>query len=443
MAKSAERKAEQRRQSNATTARRRRWERGDTPPSPGSKYPGVGGRERMTTAVDVERQQREDFIRSNPEMYPGRDLERQPVRPMAAAQVYESRGIPGQHTNDQGRFFDVGTGVMQPQQQIPGLENPYEAKQPPRWEDIPPEKQRDIEGRVRARTGATMESMTRSIGAQVDQAHLRGEKHGKLPSAHDFYIDGEPHQVIKEGAEKLGVDFGVLAAMNALTSPNTKFHVRHPVTGADTYPNNEIAMSAVEQARRLGGYAEEKAYPPSTLAGTGYPKNFRKAAGVFHDLDSGTPLRETAGMGPKTGAYHNAWQPDIPGYFVSDVHSGGGGALPHLSGEKPYKRTEDGDFVVTSGGQKAKIKSERERGLEVAGIHSMIDHAARTAMNERGLTSMRETQAVQWQEERIQRGIVHEEHAYGDQPYHEQNSKQMQFSGFEDERTGSAHRIRR
>jgi hypothetical protein len=96
-----------------------------------------------------------------------------------------------------------------------------------------------------------------------------------------------------------------------------------------------------------------------------------------------------SGFGPKTAAYHNAWLTNTPQFLVSDVHTGGGGMLPHLG---TYK---------ASGVNKQ--KSEREEGIATLGFHAMADYAARQAMHKRGLGRLGQAQAAQWGEERIRR----------------------------------------
>ena len=142
-----------------------------------------------------------------------------------------------------------------------------------------------------------------------------------------------------------------------------KFQSADPRTGEVTYPNNAFAMEA---ALRCAYWCRpELARMPNVPGGSGYPANYSKAVGAMQEFDRGVPMSEIKGMGPKTSVYHNAWLRNPPGYFVSDVHSGGGGALPHLAANKPYKRDEEGNFIYTKGGQKAKEKSEARAGLRL------------------------------------------------------------------------------
>ena len=76
-------------------------------------------------------------------------------------------------------------------------------------------------------------------------------------------------------------------------------------------------------------------------------------------------------------------------------------------------------------------KSEREKAIEQTGVgaslpfHSAADYAARRAVMERGLgTSVRESQAAQWGEEQIKRGIVRHSEAY---PTTRETVSQSQF----------------
>jgi hypothetical protein len=109
-------------------------------------------------------------------------------------------------------------------------------------------------------------------------------------------------------------------------------------------------------------------------------------------------------IAPKTGPYHNSWLPGTPDFFVSDVHSGGGGMLPHLSTDKPVLRYSTGIPKLDKHGKKRYDKSEREKVIEsVPNFHAMADYAARQAMGARGLNRVRQAQGSQWGEEQIQR----------------------------------------
>lgn len=316
---------------------------------------------------------------------------------MPVGQIYDVMGWNSGEHNHPGMGQEV----------LPGLEHPDSVGTPGSWTDKTAEEQSATEERIRRGTGADLDSMTRSFGAQLDQAHIRAELYGSHPHTKDFYTDGPPKQVIRQSARELGVPFGVHAAMNAFTSPQTKFEQ------GGRYPNNESAVAAVEMARSGVDPSTITSMPADAngIARQGYPANFRKAVRHFQEWESeGKALRDMTtekgqpAFGPKTGPYHNSWLDSHPDYFVADVHSGGGGMIPHLSAEKPYKRNPDGTPILTDSGQPAKEKSEREKAIEKAGFHSMADEAARRAMRERGLDVVRVAQAAQWGEEKIQRG---------------------------------------
>jgi hypothetical protein len=330
----------------------------------------------------------------------------------APAQVYEVRG-----------WGETFKGARHFEQQLPGLENPDALPTPPRWEDLPDEEKARTERGLKLHAGADIDFMTRSFGAQLDQAYLRAERNTPLrtaaiPHTRDFYTEthdlrGEklPRAVMHDSAADVGLPFGQYTAISAITSPQTKFHTRGR-TG-DRYPNDETARSTVEQARSGVPVAEGTTGPRRDMPGgknEGYPANARKAIDAVQQMDAGVNVPElksrwkedrkagavvpreepTPMFGPKTGPYHNSWLLDTPDYFVSDVHSGGGALLPHLSSHK--------------GGGDSKGKSEREIAIErTPNFHSAADYAVRQAIESRGLTSIRQAQASQWGEEQIQR----------------------------------------
>jgi hypothetical protein len=142
----------------------------------------------------------------------------------------------------------------------------------------------------------------------------------------------------------------------------------------------------------------------------GYTTNFEKSAKRVHDsLYGGKTVGEAASSSPKTSAYTNSWLQSQPDFFTSDVHSGGA-MVPHLSSDKPAIINPDGTpkmKTATRGEGTVEVpdreKSQRERAIEVKGFHSMADAAARQALQARGLGSVRQAQAAQWNEERVQR----------------------------------------
>jgi hypothetical protein len=107
---------------------------------------------------------------------------------------------------------------------------------------------------------------------------------------------------------------------------------------------------------------------------------------------------------PKVGPFSNSFAPDVPDYFVSDVHSGGGGMLPHQGTAKPEYETKAGGVAFA--------KSERELTIERSPhFHATADVAARKAVAMRtGGRSVRQAQAVQWGEEQLQRGAEDPKH---------------------------------
>lgn len=345
---------------------------------------------------------------------------------MSVGQIYEARGwseAPQSGTHHP-RMYD---------RQLPGLEDPYAAPTPPRWEDLDSDTQTKIARNVKLRTGVDHDFMKRSFGAQLDQAYLRADFHTPAdearvrPAGQNFYTDGEPKKVIAASAKELGIPYGVHVAMNAFTSPQTKFSEKSP-SGAQRYPNNAAAEHAVRHMQQDGNpwtiHQDANYTDPDSgrvKRHSGYPANFAKAGHAYKQYEAGVPMTDwrnpptgkaimegktegTPMFGPKTGPYHNSWLESTPDFFVSDVHSGGG-FLPHLDTAKPPildKETGVPKMNSTGSGHLTG-KSEQEIGIESRGFHTMADHAAREAMRERGLGSVRQAQAAQWNEQRIRR----------------------------------------
>ena len=332
---------------------------------------------------------------------------------MTNAQIYAGKGWVTPHPHP--GMDDVP---------LPGMEHPHAVNTPPRWDELSEEHRADIQRRVTQKTGATLDTMTADFGAQLDQAHVRADKYGAEPHTKQFYNDmreGQPKRVISDSARELGIPFPVHAAMNAFTSPQMKFEQN------GRFPNNEIAVAAVKDAQ--AGVTEHEAYPPAGIQ-SGYPANYKKAVRHFHEHEEGVPLRDmkseagTSPFGPKTGPYHNSWLTSHPDFLVSDVHTGGGGMLPHLSSVKDETTT----------------KSPREQGIEVKGFHSMADEAARRALRARGMNSLRTGQAAQWGEEKIQRGLDKPDKVFA-QPAQEPAAGQTNL--FDDDPTPGVGRTRR
>lgn len=321
------------------------------------------------------------------------------------AQIYMARGWGEAPQSETGhpQHYD---------RQIPGLEDPTAAPQNKRWEEHTPEEQAKIAARVKMRTGHTVESMTHAYGAQLDQAYLHAEASGVArhpdgslrPPGQDFYTSGEPVQVIRQTAHDHGVPMGLVAAMHADNSPNTKFK------SAGEYPQDRMVRAALSHVQS-GGDPDKPVRPERAQGyGVNFVKSSRRAGQV---LNEGVPIPETTmggggghGLGPKTAAYMNSWLRSTPDQFVADVHSGGGGMLPHLGAEKPVLRDVHGEPKLDSLGKPKRDKSEREHGIETTGIHAMMDYASRQALAHRGLGSTRQAQAAQWAEERHQRGMT-------------------------------------
>ena len=311
--------------------------------------------------------------------------------------------------------------------QLPGMADPHAAPRPPKWEELPPEQRAHTE-RSLAMRGTSIRQMTSDFGAQHDQAVHRAWTHGQsVPYATDFYSTGEPRQVVERSARELGIPPLIHAHMNAMTSPNTKFsQLSH---GQVVYPNDRAARHVVKYVQQGGEPAEltnelrltGEAPAGSTERAQGYVTNMRKAASSFKQFTEGVqPADWVTGKhgggpfdsSPKTGPYSNSWNDTHPQFTVSDVHTGGGGFLPHLSSDKPMLFHESGERQTRMGmryGEEhvevKRDKSEREKAIEqIPNFHSAADYAARQAMTQRGLRSTREAQAAQWGEEQLQRG---------------------------------------
>lgn len=364
-------------------ARRTRWEN-----SP-------AGTERMRDIRDIV-----GVAKPDPSKGPG--LHGEGRGGYSLSQMYAVEGWP--QALEEG--MDPAHLVHDDQPHIPGLENleaaPLSAidrarkRGAERWEDLSPRVQEDHQRRIRASSGATLESMSKSYGAQLDQSMMRARDHGTTPPM--FYAGGEPHDIVSKTATDLGVSRGAVAALHADNSPQTPF-----ATGGTSrprrYPQDEMARAAVDTARRYGGKVHdmpvgrlEHERPPGAMGySANYAKSVRRAEQI---VGQGIPAGETnpnttaAGFGPKTGPYQRAWTGGTSSQFVADVHSGGGGMVPHLG---TSKETPTGS-------------SEREDAISAKGFHLMADKAARDAHRARGLhMPVKRGQEVQWVEEQIQR----------------------------------------
>ena len=332
------------------------------------------------------------------------------------SQMYAVENWPASLEEGMGRAHLVHDD----QPELPGLENLEAAprhsidrarvRAAERWEDLEPREQETVARNVKAKSGATPESMQRSYGAQLDQSMLRASERGQMPPV--FYAGGEPSEIVDQTAQDLGLSRGAVAALHADNSPQTPF-----ATGSGDsknprrYPQDEMARAAVDSAKRHGGSVHdmtpkqlEKDRPASAM---GYTSNFAKSVRRAEQMTGqGIPAGETnpnttaAGFGPKTGPYQRAWVPGTSSQFVADVHSGGGGMVPHLGTSKDNPEE----------------KSEREGAMETSGFHLMADYAARQANRQRGIQApVKRTQEAQWVEEQIQRPDLPqtEEKVYG------------------------------
>ena len=312
--------------------------------------------------------------------------------------------------------------------QLPGMADPDAAPRPPKWEELGHEAQQHTI-RALAKHGTNMDQMTKDLGAQYDQAKSRQWKSGDEHAyGEDFYTSGAPRQRIESSAKELKISPLIHAQMNAFTSPNTKFSQKSGETGETVYPNDTAAVHAVRHIQQ-GGTPDTLTNELSTTGtGTqraqGYTNNMVKAASAYQqhtqgiasaDWKTGKVDKKGHQSGPfdsspKTGPYANSWSDSHPQFFVSDVHSGGGGAFPHLGSEKAAKMDAAGTVITKKNDQGKDViqrhKSERESALDQTPyVHSAIDYAARQAMQSRSVGQTRMFQGAQWGEEQTQRGI--------------------------------------
>jgi hypothetical protein len=346
-------------------------------------------------------------------------------------------------------------------QQLPGLESEHAAPEPPRWEDLSEKQQARVHENL-AKAGTSVEQMSKDFGAQLDQGHWRAQKVGNIsvstgaPVSHTqhFYDDNHPGDTpsplyddpkgrLRDAArvteqEGRARPMSVVTAATALTSPNTKFSSELPTDRSKMYsPNVETAQSAIHQYDVEQRSPEEISLGVSPRGGSnqGYPVNSQKVGRMLRHIDNGGTVGNfknpptvsnpegRSPFGPKTGPFVNSFDSEHPDYFVADLHSGGGGMLPHLSSEKPARTDEAGEPIMKARynpdfGRYTDVverdKSEREKGIAHQGFHSAADYAARSALAARGIgqktpsgrvlnVSVRQPQAVQWGEEQLQR----------------------------------------
>jgi hypothetical protein len=335
-------------------------------------------------------------------------------RNLSSGQVYQG-------LRETGKFRETGVGPAHWDVQLPGMADPHAAPRPPKWEELPDNVRANVETHLATR-GTSIGQMTTDLGTQHDQAVSRAMGEGvSEPYGQRFYAGGgpggEPRQRLADSAAALGIPQLIHGHMTAITSPNTVF-TSTTKAGVTSYPNDEAARHSVMHIQQ-GGTPEnlsnlmsstgiEGHGPESTRKLTSRPANLRRAATAYDQYSKGVEpadwvTSQSGGpFGPKTGPFSNSFSDTHPQYFVSDVHSGGGGAFPHLGTDKPIMY--DGDVMrQDKQGKPIRDKSEREKALEIPYVHAAIDYAARQAMGARGIRSTRDFQAGQWGEEQIQR----------------------------------------
>ena len=393
------------------TADNRLTVRQDTPRSP--KDP------EFARSTDLSKRSRRRWEKANPERFrTAQDLYEtsMSIRQIYAAKGWNRRPEP-RHVQDpehglHGDASAPASNVMD--RQLPGFEDPQAAATPPRWEDLSRVQQASIQARVAIKTGATVNSMTRAIGSQIDQSYFRADTQGlDQPVGSDFYDpSSDVGTAVSESAQSTGLSRNTMLNMMGVTSPKNTFSLKSP-SGEMTYPNLMSGVRASEMESSHPDMPVGDIQKPASDAMTddfirdqnvgavGYPANMRKAATLARvERTEGsaaadpkkllvTKEGEVGGMGPKTGPFVNSFRPSQPDFFVADIHSGGGGMVPHLS-------KKDERWWDTSS------KSPVEEALGIKGIHSMMDFAMRQAMAERGLPSISRAQAGQWAEERYQ-----------------------------------------
>jgi hypothetical protein len=377
---------------SAATRKRRKWEQSEE------------GKNRLKNASDL-----------------ARNVDGSQGVNMPVGMVYELLGF-----NDSNR-----AGPAWYDQQLPGMADPNAAPRPPRWDELTPEQQSHTTEALR-RHGTSIEQMSSDFGAQLDQAHMRArENKADHPFSEMFYEPGSPQrETMRKSASEVGLPMQVYAPMHGMTSPNTKFQSKrgadHPQAGETYFPNDESVVNVAKQVDM--GIPSDQVTNDLNVTGMGpgrsqgYVTNMRKAALSLEQFHAGVApadWKTSSGSGPfddspKTGPYANTWSSDShPEFFVSDVHSGGGGMLPHLGSEKPIRRDAAGNPIVGEDGKPKRDKSEREKAIaSIPYFHAASDHASRMALSQRNLSSLRRGQAAEWGEEQIQRGLVKEEDVY-------------------------------
>jgi hypothetical protein len=380
------------------------------------------------------------------------------------------------------------------EQQLPGMENPHAAPEPARFEDLDPKKQAQVHEKLRQQ-GTSIPQMAHDFGAQFDQSIWRAHEAGHhetyehpivhgptepgghttmgsetrtrpVPFTSHFYGEhpdsapeplDRPKEMMRESRRHLAAQDdlpgGQIAADSHTdpmlhtaaighVSPNVKF--TQGERGARTSPNIEAAEAVFQQhAEGVPSRLMDSGRNRAGKRNQSRPANSVRAGRMIEHVAAGGTLgtarnapsqsnpKGSSQWGPKTGPFTNSFDAQHPDYLVADVHTGGGGMLPHLGTKKDIRVNADGtkarmkDFRDDPRSDKELLqthrprdvfypgKSEREKGIESGGVgsaapfHSAADYAARQAVSQRGLgSSVRWPQAAQWGEEQIQRKVA-------------------------------------
>lgn len=319
---------------------------------------------------------RNKFEASNPQRYEGFSELLPGARNLSPGQVTRAMGW-----RDESESNSPMQGTL--------FEHPHMVDNPARWEDMKPNQQARVLSRA-ADFGVTPESMRRAYSTQLQRGLMRDPDHLSFYEATGHNAAGEdlPRERLQRSAKETNTPFHLVAATNAITSPQTSFVTTSK--GRTYYPNAESAEAAVKYARAgMTGEEYEQTFK-GKYPHQGYPKNLGRAIDVAAKVEGGAPIREAwnpggrpgAGAGDKVRAFHNAWvDPHAPEgqFFVSDTHSGAAGMAPHLAGTK-----------------------HEQAYLSIAGIHALHDHIARQVHHELGVSNVARGQSLQWNQEKVE-----------------------------------------
>lgn len=427
------------------------------------------GQARTKDIVDLATEHHNKMVADNPRLFPNGPSKR---LNLTHAQIYRALNM---ENNGHG-YGD---------QQLPGFENPHAAPEPPRWEDLSREDQRAGERKLRMQ-GTNLKQMQSDFGAQLDQgvwrAHMAGHHEtytAQSPTGKGKAVDearqrpvgftehfyGEhpenapepmdrPKEMMRESRRHIAAQRG--AAPGQISADSSVDPMLHTAAVGHVSPNVKFAMGArgkrtspnIEAAESIFHQSDAGIPPEDMTSGTNRkgktnqsrPANAVRAGmmiahvsgggtvGTSRNAPSQSSPQGSNQWGPKTGPFTNSFDAQHPDFLVPDVHTGGGGMLPHLGTNKPLRRNADGslarkkEFREDPRSDKELLaahkprdvfypgKSGREEGIEKGGVgasvpfHTMADYAARQATQERGLgSSVRRPQATQWGEEQIQR----------------------------------------